>query len=117
MDRTQPRHNDGKHQGRPLSPTLTDYAVQAQGGTTTAFDTMYGAMPKAAIPMEDRIIELTRENGRLRREIGYYKSLVKEVLHPVMALVQFHVHGLDAAVRRFNAKIEQSNSHWQIDPE
>jgi hypothetical protein len=85
------------------------------GGTTTAFDTMPAEVQKRKSPisLEDRIIELTLENGRLRLEIDYCKSLVKEVLHPVMALVQCHVHGLESGVRKFNEKIERSN--WQND--
>lgn len=90
---------------RPVSPTLIDYEIRALGGTTTAFDTMPTEVQKRKSPisLEDRIIELNVENGRLRLEIDYYKSLVKEVLHPVMALIQYHVHGLELGVRKFNA--------------
>jgi len=116
MDTTQPRSR-GLQTGGPLSPTLTDYLIQSQGGTTTAFDTMPTEvqMNKPLISPEERILELTRENGRLRQDIAYYKSLVKEVLYPVMALVRFHVKGLDSAVRKFNAKIEEANMQWQYD--
>ena len=111
LDERDPTRN------RPPSPTLIDYEIRALGGMTTAFDTMPHEVQrtKTSVPIEDRIIELTVENGRLRREIAYYKSLVNEVLHPVMPLVQFHVHGLHSAVRKFNAKIERSNARWQAD--
>ncbi|KFA80940.1 hypothetical protein S40288_11553 [Stachybotrys chartarum IBT 40288] len=103
--------------GRPLSPTLVDYEIRAFGGTTTAFDTMPQELQKEKTPvsMKNRIRELTVENGRLRREIEYYKTLVNEVLHPVMALSQFHVHGLLSSVGNFNAKIEQLNAQWQAE--
>ncbi|KAK3933667.1 hypothetical protein QBC46DRAFT_414590 [Diplogelasinospora grovesii] len=103
MDRSKPRLPDRTHPAtsKPLSPTLIDYEIRALGGTTTT---------KALIPPEDRIMELTLENGRLRREIEYYKTLAKEVLHPVMALVQIHVRVLYSAVGKFNANFPTHNA-------
>lgn len=121
MDGANARYTERRHfiQGRPVSPTLVDYEIRAHGGTTTAFDTMPSELQKkkCQVSMEDRILELTIENGRLRQEIEYYKKLVNEVLHPVMAVVQFHVRGLYSALRKFNAKIERSNDQWQADKE
>ncbi|KAH8655639.1 hypothetical protein BX600DRAFT_440138 [Xylariales sp. PMI_506] len=99
--------------GGPPPPTPLDYEIQAQGGTTTAFDTIPEEIQKKKVPIsnEERIIELTLENGRLRREIDYYKTLVAEVLHPIMALVPFHVNGLYSTLRKFNEKIERSHYH------
>ena len=117
MDQAKPRYPERRRPagGRPASPTLIDYEIRALGGTTTAFDTLPEEVQRTKDPvsLEDRIVELTIQNGRLRREIEYYKKLVNEVLHPVMALVQFHVRGLHSAVRKFNAKIELSNALWQ----
>ncbi|KAH8655632.1 hypothetical protein BX600DRAFT_500744 [Xylariales sp. PMI_506] len=101
--------------GGPPPPTPLDYEIQAQGGTTTAFDTIPEEIQKrkVSISNEERIVELTLENGRLRREIDYYKTLVTEILNPIMALVPFHVNGLHSALRKFNEKIERSHYHWQ----
>ncbi|KAK3933847.1 hypothetical protein QBC46DRAFT_414434 [Diplogelasinospora grovesii] len=114
MDRSKPRPPDRTHPvtSKPLSPTLIDYEIRALGGTTTAFDTMPEEVQKtkALIPPEDRIMELTLENGRLGREIEYYETLAKEVLHPVMALVQIHVRVLYSAVGKFNANFPTHNA-------
>ncbi|KAK3933496.1 hypothetical protein QBC46DRAFT_275638 [Diplogelasinospora grovesii] len=114
MDRSKPRPSDRTHPAtsKPLSPTLIDYEIRALGGTTTAFDTMPEEVQKtkASIPTQDRIMELTLENERLRREIEYYKTLAKEALHPVMAFVQIHVRGLYSAVGKFNANSPTYNS-------
>lgn len=115
---TQKRLHNRPVTGGPLSPTLTDYVIRSQGGTTTAFDTMPAELQKKKDPIsaEKRIIELTRENGRLRWELSRYMPLKKE-LKSFMAQVQFHEHGLDSAVRKFNAEIERFNTHWQLDQE
>ncbi|KAH7303142.1 hypothetical protein B0I35DRAFT_447230, partial [Stachybotrys elegans] len=99
----------------PSSPTLVDFEIRAAGGTTTAFDTMPHEiqMRKKPISVEKRIIELTQENGRLRREIEYYKTLVNEVLHPVVELLEFHANGLYSAVQKYNSVIQQENSQWK----
>ncbi|KAK3933478.1 hypothetical protein QBC46DRAFT_235463, partial [Diplogelasinospora grovesii] len=65
--------------------------------------------------IEERIVELTRENGRLRREITYYPHLVDKVLTPLMPLLEYHINGLHSAVQKFNAKIERANSQWQAE--
>lgn len=101
----------------PPLPTPIDYEIRSLGGTTTAFDTMSNEVQVAKKPvlMQDRIVELSREVGRLRQEIKYYKTLVNEVLHPLIAVVSFHTNQLDSAVREFNEKIERANLRWQAE--
>ncbi|KAI0133748.1 hypothetical protein BJ170DRAFT_174863 [Xylariales sp. AK1849] len=119
MDRAKPKRSDRRLPavpvGGPPPPTLLDYQIRAQGGTTTAFDTIPEVMDekKAAISNEERIVELTLENGRLRLEIDYYKTLVTGVLYPIMTLVPFHVNGLHSAFQKFNSKIERVNQDLQ----
>jgi hypothetical protein len=118
MDTPETRLGNFSLTGAPLSPTLTDYVIRSQGGTTTAFDTRPEEVQKKKDPIsaQDRLVELRRENGRLRWELACYRPLEKEVLKPLLALVEFHEHGLDSTVQRFNAKIERFNIHWQSGP-
>lgn len=69
---------------------------------------------KTPVSTQDRIIELLREIGRLQQEIKY-KTLVNEVLHPVMTVVRFHTNGLNCALREFNVKIERANCQWKAE--
>ena len=98
---------------RPDSPTLVDYEIRSLGGTTTAFDTL--PHEKTTVSMQARVIELSREVGRLRQEIKYYRTLVNEVLHPVLVVIEFHMNGLNSALQEFNAKMERAELQWRAD--
>ena len=98
---------------QPDSPTVVDYQVRSLGGTTTAFDTVPNK--KSPVSMEARVVELSREVGRLRQEIKYYRTLVNEVLHPVLVIIEFHTNGLNSALQEFNAKIERAELRWRTD--
>ena len=97
----------------PDSPTLVDYEIRSLGGTTTAFDTVPNK--KTTVSMQARVIELSREVGRLRQEIKYYRTLVNEVLHPVLVIIEFHISGLNSTLQEFNAKIERAELQWRAD--
>jgi hypothetical protein len=97
----------------PDSPTSVDYEILSLGGTTTAFDTIPDK--EAPVSMQARVVELSREVGRLRQEIKYYRTLVNEVLHPVLVIIDFHTNGLDSALEEFNAKVERARLRWQAD--
>ena len=119
MDRIKPKLSPLRYRARekPRSPILVDFEIRNLGGTTSAFDTMHDEMKNAKAPgsLEEELLEARRENGRLRQELEYYKSLATEILHPVMSVTPFHVSRLYSDVRKFNAAIERANSQWLAD--
>ncbi|KAK5988056.1 hypothetical protein PT974_12192 [Cladobotryum mycophilum] len=100
--------------GRPPSPTLIDVQVKSAGGLSTACDMTAESIQakKAPISIGDRIVELTRENGRLRQEIEYYKALT-EAFEPLLPIIEYHVNGITKALLDANSRIELINTGWQ----
>ncbi|KAL7783599.1 hypothetical protein V8C37DRAFT_414693 [Trichoderma ceciliae] len=100
--------------GRPPSPTLIDVQVKSAGGLSTACDLTAEEIQakKVPIPLGDRVIELSRENGRLRQEIEYYRSLT-EAFQPLMPIIEYHVNGIHKALRAANTRIGAINAEWE----
>ena len=100
----------------PYSPTLVDIEVRNLGGTTTAFDMApenIQAM-KAPISNQERLVELSRENGRLRQEALYFRNLTREVM-PLLSVLRYHLDGLSSTVRQCNEMINQANAQWEVE--
>lgn len=100
--------------GRPPSPTLIDVQVESAGGLSTACDLTKDEIQakKVPIPLEERVVELTRENGQLRQEIAYFRSLT-EAFQPLMPVIEYHVKGINKALHAANTRIERINAEWE----
>jgi len=108
----------GKHQSQkpPYSPTLVDIEIHRLGGMTTAFDMHPDHLQSLKTPTteHDRLVELSRENGRLRQEAVYFRGLSREVT-PLLAVLRYHIDGLSTTVRECNEKIEKANAQWEAE--
>ncbi|KAK8036883.1 hypothetical protein PG994_015380 [Apiospora phragmitis] len=69
---------------------------------------------KAPTTGHDRLVELSRENGRLRQEALYFRGLSREVT-PLLAVLQYHINELSSTVRKCNEKIEKANAQWEVE--
>lgn len=100
--------------GRPPSPTLIDVQVQSAGGLSTACDltAMETQAKKVPISLEERVVELSRENGQLRQEIAYFRSLT-EAFQPLIPVIEYHVKGLNKALNAANRRLELINKEWE----
>ncbi|KAH6973353.1 hypothetical protein EDB80DRAFT_693385 [Ilyonectria destructans] len=59
------------------------------------------------------VVDLTRENGKLRYQISRDRSLVTKVLIHLVTELRFHSNSLNSIIQRFNAEIERSTIEWQ----
>lgn len=59
------------------------------------------------------VVDLTRENGKLRYQISQDKNLVVKVLIHLVTELTFHSSGLASSIQRFNAEIQISTADWQ----
>lgn len=102
--------------GHPPSPGSMDIQIQALRGFSTASDLTpeETQAKKAPISMEERIIELTRENGSMRQEIAFFRGLA-DALQPLLPVIQYHVDELNSAIRLANDRIGEANAQWDAE--
>lgn len=100
--------------GHPPSPTLIDVQVQSAGGLSTACDLAPRGTQAKKVPisLEERVVELSRENGQLRQEIAYFRSLT-EAFQPLIPVIEYHVKGINKALYAANRSIELINKEWE----
>jgi hypothetical protein len=77
-----------KSTDRPPSPDLIDYEIRGLGGTTLAFDALLVSSKanKIGSSLQERIVELNKENGRLEQEAKYFRNLVILLNHALPAI-------------------------------
>lgn len=99
--------------GPPASGPV-DEEIRALGGLTTALDMEPEVIQarKAVISEKERIVELTRENGRLRQEIAFLKPQVVafEQLIPTMSA---EISGFNSYINQVNQFIQQKQQQQQ----
>ncbi|KAH6879771.1 hypothetical protein B0T10DRAFT_464311 [Thelonectria olida] len=66
----------------------------------------HGLVRRPNIPTQQLVIELTRENGKLRHCLAQDRNLVIKVLMHLVPQLQFHCDGLYSVIRRFNEEIK-----------
>lgn len=106
------RYRRSKHGPRP--PSQLDEEVKSLGGSTNRLDTTKESIQaqKSPISKEARIVELSREQGRLRSEAEYWRTLVEHVGKCLPRLL-FHLQELEEILRTGNAEIERRNREWE----
>lgn len=89
-----------KGQTSPLRPV--EYEVYRLGGTPSVLDFSKERVQadKMRISHQELIEELTRQNGRIREELDYYRRLADEVLHPLLSDVASCLQLLRQAAER-----------------
>ncbi|KAL3954414.1 hypothetical protein ACCO45_009977 [Purpureocillium lilacinum] len=106
------------HQQFPPARSYMDWAWQKLPlrGFSTACDltSEETQAKKAPISMEERIIELTRENGSMRQEIAFFRGLA-DALQPLLPVIQYHVDELNSAIRLANDRIGEANAQWDAE--
>lgn len=97
----------------PFSPTPVDLEIRSLGGITIALDMMPESVQAAKAPMlmQERIVELSRETGRLRKKIIYFRSVMEDV-SLLLCVLSHYIHGLSSVVRKCNIIIDGANAHW-----
>lgn len=85
---------------QPPPPQKIDHDVRHYGGTTTAFDSMSSHMQpkKRRGSVQERVIELNQENGRLQHEALYYETLANIVLRNLLSSLQGPVSRLCSSI-------------------
>ncbi|KAI5465161.1 hypothetical protein BGZ63DRAFT_379497 [Mariannaea sp. PMI_226] len=61
------------------------------------------------------MVDLTRQNGRIREKLASSKGLAHDVLTPFIALTEFHCSELLHVVEECDARMELANSRWKLD--
>ncbi|KAK1502835.1 uncharacterized protein CCOS01_17103 [Colletotrichum costaricense] len=99
--------------GWPQVPTDIDYEVRALGGRTHVFDTLPENIQaqKAPVTKEKRLEELTREVGRLRQELDYWRSLARSGSSLVTELDKI-VKQMNIIIDTFDHQISRCNTSW-----
>ncbi|KDN69517.1 hypothetical protein CSUB01_12679 [Colletotrichum sublineola] len=99
--------------GWPQIPTDIDYEVRALGGSTHAFDTLQGSIQsqKAPVTKEKRLEELTREVGRLRLELDYWRNVASRA-SSLLAELDTRLKQMNVMIASFNNDVGRVNTEW-----
>ncbi|KAL0929575.1 uncharacterized protein CTRU02_215474 [Colletotrichum truncatum] len=104
--------------GWPQIPTDIDFEVGALGGRTHAMDTLAGNIQfqKTPVSKEKRLEELTREVGRLRHELDYWRSLANR-RSSLMTSLDTIAQQLIGIVDSFDRETKMSHTEWMQEAE
>ncbi|KAK1990556.1 hypothetical protein LX36DRAFT_675819 [Colletotrichum falcatum] len=104
--------------GWPQMPTDIDYEVRALGGSTHAFDTLQDSIQsqKAPVTKEKRLEELTREVGRLRLELDYWRSIASRA-SSLLTELDKRLKQMNGMISSLNNKIDRDNTGWSDEAE
>lgn len=100
----------------PVIPTASDFEIFHLGGLTTAFDTSrdYVQSTKSSISPQQRLVELVRENGRLRQEAAYFRELNDQVL-AMLSVLRYHVGELLETIDKSIDYANSANERWRVE--
>ena len=89
---------------KPPAPSLIDKTIFQHDGLTVAFDLMPKALQESkggpTPSLKEMIETLSKENGRLREELAYYRNL-QEVAEELRQDVDYVIERLKMAVCNF----------------
>ncbi|KZL82899.1 triacylglycerol lipase [Colletotrichum incanum] len=107
----RPLKRPRRSSGLPYLPTDIDNAVAALGGRTHAIDLADNTIQSQQAPVskEKRLEELVRDSGRLRQELGYWKSVALTGT-TFMSNVDEAVTQLREIVSRFASVMDETNA-------
>ncbi|KAK1991683.1 hypothetical protein LX36DRAFT_675080 [Colletotrichum falcatum] len=102
--------------GWPQIPTDIDYEVRALGGSTHAFDTLQDSIQsqKAPVTKEKRLEELTRDVGRLRLELDYWRNIASRASSLLSELDKI-LKKMNEMIASFNKETDRGNTEWAED--
>ncbi|KAK2051202.1 hypothetical protein LY76DRAFT_416778 [Colletotrichum caudatum] len=99
--------------GWPQIPTDIDYEVRALGGSTHAFDTLQDSIQsqKSPVTKEKRLEELTREVGRLRLELDYWRNIASRA-SSLLTELDKRLNQMNVMIASVNNEIDRGNTEW-----
>ena len=94
--------------GAPPPQTKLEKEIETLGGTSLASELLDVNIQskKKSISKDDRILELTKDNGRLRQEIAYLKPLVHDA-QKLIPTLDFYATGLYNQIQEVNFLVDQ----------
>ena len=126
QEKFNPRHGADTFRSRPLSGAMNgvasvDHWIGQGGGTTSTLEFLPHRLKiskaKTTVTMEQRIEELTRENGYLRQELAYHKDTQVAIMglyDSAKTAVRRLQESLEEASRRIAMSENRLLEYWTI---
>lgn len=109
-------YNPSQTRRLPVCPIAADIEIRGLGGTTTAFDTSPDHIRSTKLPTspEQHLLELVRENGRLRQEAAYFRELNDQAL-PMLSVLRYHVGELLETIDKSIDYANNARERWEAE--